>query len=97
MASTMQLIPKHLDDPPRLLFWPMDEAVCFLFPFALLTIGRGLILTGLLLGIALTVGLRLAKQERGHARLHALLYWHLPSRAIGMRCYCPSYIREWIS
>ena len=37
------IIPKHLDDPPNLLLWPLDEAMIFVFPFVI----------GILLGVGL--------------------------------------------
>ncbi|MEE9452338.1 MAG: type IV conjugative transfer system protein TraL [Gammaproteobacteria bacterium] len=94
MTEDTRPIPKHLDDPPRLLFWSMDEIIVFVVPFMLLVLGRGLIITGILTSMALVWALRQAKQERGQAHLLALLYWHLPSRTKLKRLSCPSHIRE---
>jgi len=91
---TMIPIPKHLDDPPRLILWPIDEALSFLAPFILLAIAAGYLLLGFITGLALLLCLRHLKQGRGHAHLMALLYWHLPQRINRTRFAPPSYIRE---
>jgi len=97
MSTQTIPIPKHLDDPPRLIFWTIDEVIIFLVPFTLLVIGRGMIFSGLIISITLFWLMRKIKQDRGHAFLLAFLYWHLPGKKNNKRLFCPSHIREYIS
>jgi len=94
MSVQTILIPKHLDDPPRLILWPIDEGLSFLAPFILLAIGAGYLVFGFIAGLTLLLCLRKLKRGRGHTFLMALLYWHLPHRINRTQFAPPSYIRE---
>ncbi len=94
MSSETIPIPQYLDELPRLILWPIDEAIIFLAPFTLLAIGGGYLVFGFFTSITLHLCLRRLKQGRGHAFLMALLYWHLPHPIARTKFAPPSYIRE---
>lgn len=89
------VIPKHLDDPPRFLFWPIDEAFCLISPLFL-----GLVLEwffgGLILAVALVSLIRKLKIRYGKHFFWLLAYWYLPNVGYFSHGIPDSYLRELI-
>ena len=94
MNEALLAIPRHLDDPPRFLFWDLDEAILFMLAL-ILGIMVDLLFVGAASGVALVVAYGRAKSGRHHAFALHLLYWHLPV-TLGFRRTPPSFIREYI-
>ena len=94
MDEALLAIPRHLDDPPRFLFWDLDEAILFMLALILgLTVD--LLFVGAATGVALVVAYGRAKSGRHRAFALHLMYWHLPV-TLGFRRTPPSWIREYI-
>ena len=94
MDEGLLAIPRHLDDPPRFLFWDLDEAILFMLALILgLTVD--LLFVGAATGVALVVAYGRAKSGRHRAFALHLMYWHLPV-TLGFRRTPPSWIREYI-
>ena len=87
-------IPRHLDDPPRFLFWDLDEAVLFMLAL-ILGLMVDLLFFGGATGIALVMLYGRAKSGRHRAFALHLMYWYLPV-TLGFRRTPPSCIREFI-
>jgi conjugal transfer pilus assembly protein TraL len=84
----------HLDDPLRILYWTIDEAVLILLvPYL------GLAFNHPLLGILLSGGgfylLRQLKARFGRRSLKPALYWYFPHPKRKLPKMPPSYIREY--
>lgn len=92
MAGSDYYIPRRLDDPERIGFWTVDEAIAMAAPFAL-----GLLFKGVVFGIAggLAAYFLLKKAKGGGRENIALyaLYWHLPSRLLQLR-FTPSSFKR---
>jgi conjugal transfer pilus assembly protein TraL len=94
MDEALLAIPRHLDDPPRFLFWDLDEAILFMLAL-ILGIMVDLLFVGAAIGVTFVVAYGRAKSGRHHAFALHLLYWHLPV-TLGFRRTPPSCIREYI-
>lgn len=71
------LIPRHLDAPPRIVFWTVDEWLTALGPFGLMA-ANGHSILGLMVSGAAWWGLKKIKSRNGGRVLQRLLYWHSP-------------------
>lgn len=87
------MVPRHLDEPPKLLFWDMDVAIVFL-GIVLFGILAGVFVLAILAGGVAGYGVQRLKagQQKGYG-VH-FLYWHLPMNAF--KRTPPSCIREFI-
>ena len=94
MEKNLVYIPKHLDDPPRFLFWSIDEAGVLILPI-FFGLFFGFLCTGLLFGSALLVLFRKLKQGRGTTFFLSACYWYLPYCESIWRATPPSHIREY--
>jgi len=94
MDEALLAIPRHLDDPPRFLFWDLDEAILFMLAL-ILGMVAGLLFAGAAAGIVLVIAYGKAKSGRHRAFALHLMYWYLPV-TLGFRRTPPSYIREYI-
>ena len=96
MGSLEQhLILHHLDEPLRILYWTIDEALFLLCaPFIGLAIEQ--------IGLGLTTGfvgfysLRKLKQRFGNGSLKHAMYWYLPLNRSQLKITPASFIREYI-
>lgn len=94
MADMKYLVPRKLDEPPRVFFWDFDVALVFL-----VSLGTG-ILVGKIL-IPAVIGLiaagmySKAKSGQHPGYLMHSMYWHLPLN-LGMRRTPPSYERDFV-
>lgn len=95
MSDLGYYVPRRQDDPPKVLFWEMDEAGVFILPLMV-----GLMLEffvgGLVLGVIARSLFVKMKVGRGAAYVTHLLYWYTPSSVFTLRCTPPSYVREFI-
>jgi len=94
MDEALLAIPRHLDDPPRFLFWDLDEAILFMLAL-ILGMMADLIFAGAATGVVLVIAYGKAKSGRHRAFALHLMYWYLPV-TLGFRRTPPSYIREYI-
>lgn len=94
MNDALLAIPQHLDDPPRFLFWDLDEAILFMLALVL-GLMVDLVFVGGATGVALVFVYGKAKSGRHRAYALHLMYWHLPV-TLGFRRTPPSWIREFI-
>jgi conjugal transfer pilus assembly protein TraL len=94
MNDALLAIPQHLDDPPRFLFWDLDEAILFMLALVL-GLMVDLVFVGGATGVALILAYGKAKSGRHRAYALHLMYWHLPV-TLGFRRTPPSWIREFI-
>jgi conjugal transfer pilus assembly protein TraL len=94
MNDALLAIPQHLDDPPRFLFWDLDEAILFMLALVL-GLMVDLVFVGGATGVALVLAYGKAKSGRHRAYALHLMYWHLPV-TLGFRRTPPSWIREFI-
>jgi conjugal transfer pilus assembly protein TraL len=94
MNDALLAIPQHLDDPPRFLFWDLDEAILFMLA-VVLGLMVDLVFVGGATGVALVLAYGKAKSGRHRAYALHLMYWHLPV-TLGFRRTPPSWIREFI-
>lgn len=94
MNEEKYYIPKHLDEPPRWLFWTLDEACALLLPVILNLMVFNHLIVGLGIGISMMLLLRKLKGAQGHYFLMNLIYWHLP--VSHFQVTPPSYIREYL-
>jgi conjugal transfer pilus assembly protein TraL len=94
MDEALLAIPRHLDDPPRFLFWDLDEAILFMLAL-ILGMMVDLLFAGAATGVALVIAYGRAKSGRHRAFALHLMYWYLPV-TLGFRRTPPSYIREYI-
>ena len=72
-------IEQRLQDPPRFLMVPADEAAMFAVPLVMGMLGKAII-TGLVVGAVLWSVWRRLKGEGGLPGIFGALYWYLPSR-----------------
>jgi conjugal transfer pilus assembly protein TraL len=94
MNDALLAIPRHLDDPPRFLFWDLDEAILFMLALVL-GLMVDLVFLGGATGVALVIAYGKAKSGRHRAHALHLMYWHLPV-TLGFRRTPPSWIREYV-
>lgn len=94
MNDALLAIPQHLDDPPRFLFWDLDEAILFMLALVL-GLMVDLVFLGGATGVVLVIAYGKAKSGRHRAYALHLMYWHLPV-TLGFRRTPPSWIREFI-
>jgi conjugal transfer pilus assembly protein TraL len=87
-------IPKRLNDPPKMMFWELDQAMVFMAAL-MLGITVEMTLTSMAVGLLAAWGYGKLKsgKHRGFAK-HAL-YWYTPF-VNGMRRTPPSHIREFL-
>lgn len=88
-------IPRHLDDPFKIIIFTIDEFLILVVPFF---IGLWVInapITGLLIGAAGVFGLKKLKGAQGHYYLYQLMYWYLPPLR-KLHSTPPSYMREFL-
>lgn len=88
-------LPKSLDEPPRLLFWSIDEAMIMLTPA-----GMGIILEytviGMILGLISFLGWRKIKGNNQANLLMYGAYWMLPPFLLKMKFTPPSCYRMYL-
>lgn len=92
-GSSDYYIPRHLDDPEKIGFWTIDEAIAMVGPFAL-----GIVFKSIMIGIVGGLVCYFAlKKIKGGGRENVALYafyWHLPSRLLGLRFTPASFKRR---
>ncbi|MCW8966244.1 MAG: type IV conjugative transfer system protein TraL, partial [Candidatus Pacearchaeota archaeon] len=90
------VIPGTLDDPPKFLFWDMDQAMVFLSMFMMGLIA-GFIASGLIL--AGVFGWLYGKSKTGKHRAYIIhmMYWYLPSSLVSrFQVTPPSHERQYL-
>lgn len=96
MGSLEQhLILHHLDEPLRILYWTMDEAL-FLIGGPFIGLGIHQVCLGLITGLVGFYTLRKLKQRFGDGSLKHAMYWYLPHNRSKLKITPASFIREYI-
>lgn len=88
-------IPKHLDEPAKLMFWTLEEVLIMIIPFVI-GISNGYTLVGIIVGLALMV---LWKRMKGREQSNLLMYasyWHLPQILFKLKYTPKSFYRFFI-
>ncbi|MEM8985157.1 MAG: type IV conjugative transfer system protein TraL [Pseudomonadota bacterium] len=86
-------IPKRLDDPEKIGFWTIDEAIAIAGPFALGIVFKAIVV-GIVGGLACYF---ILKKMKGSARENFalyMLYWHFPSRLLQLKSTPSSFKRR---
>lgn len=86
-------IPRHLDEPPRFLFWTYDELFAVAIPLGWAFLA-GHPWGGLAGAVSSFWLIRRVKRGGGARRLQHAMYWLLPN-FIGLKTLPPSYVRRW--
>jgi conjugal transfer pilus assembly protein TraL len=85
-------MPRFLDQPYKMVFFTIDEAIILLFSvIGGLYIGK--LIAGILLASGLIFIIKKLKGKEGHYFIYHLAYWYLPE-IIKLRSTPPSYLRE---
>lgn len=92
MEADQFWIPQYLDEPERILFFTLDEAMILFSPFVLGIVMEHLLI-GLLLGIAGLYSYRKLKGTHGKSVMLYAKYWYLPASMSRMIFTPPSHIR----
>lgn len=79
-------IPKHIDDPARIVFFTIDEAALIAFVM-IVSLALGYELIGLLLAIAAYYFYKTLKGKEGPAFIKKYMYWNFN---LGSRHLIPS-------
>jgi type IV conjugative transfer system protein TraL len=88
-------IPRHLDEPVKIILWTMDEFFIFIIPFITLLLWFNQPIIAIVLGVMFVAFLKRLKGEQGHYFIYNLMYWYLPDM-IKFKKTPPSYIRQLI-
>lgn len=89
------IILHHLDDPLRIFYWTVDEAVALGGPlFGGIFMGHPFL--GLIASALCFKGLRTIKKTYGLENLRHALYWYLPKNKKKLPHVPDSYKREYI-
>lgn len=89
------IILHHLDDPIRILYWTVDEALSLMIPiFVGIAVGHPLIGVGF--AFLLFWSLRKIKKTYGLESLVHIFYWNFPTINKNLKNTPKSYIREYI-
>lgn len=96
MDELTYYVPRHLDDPAKLLWWDIDE-----FLTAIGGLAVGMTAGSLALSILCAVGgvllLSRIKAGGGPGYVKRLCYWYCDgSQTLGLKRTPPSYIREYV-
>ena len=91
--SRETFIPQYLDEPERFFIFTPDELISVVAPLAIGTVVFNFAI-GLVVALAVFLGLRKAKQGGGLHRLLWLAYWRLPGHLLRLKGSPPSHLRE---
>ena len=89
------IILHHLDDPLRIFWWTIPEAMIVLLP-PIIGIGINQFVLGCAVSGLGYWGLKRLKKQVGLMALKHALYWHLPHSKRTAPSSPPSYIREYL-
>ena len=96
MSSEKFYLPKRLDDAPKFLLWPIDEALCFLVPlFFGMIVGLGFLT--IIFAILPTYFWKKFKGKGGSNLVRALIYWYYPRSILDLKVAPDSSIKKYIS
>ncbi|WP_412074367.1 type IV conjugative transfer system protein TraL [Tritonibacter mobilis] len=87
-------VEQRLQDPPQFFFFPADEAIAGVFPFAMGFITNH-VFGGIIAGIILYFIWKRVKGERGLHGLLALIYWIVPMELSMFRSFPDSAVCTW--
>jgi conjugal transfer pilus assembly protein TraL len=85
-------VPRTLDDPPRIFWWEIDQALLVVF-FLVFGMSVDSLMLGLLIGLGCGWGYGKLKAGRHRAFGLHLAYWYLPF--IRLKRTPPSHIRHY--
>ncbi len=96
MSGEKFFIPRHLDDPPRFLFWSIDDAMVMIFPL-FVGIILGFVISGVICSVFLYRTWRGVKGSGGVGIVQCLIYWHYPKSILDLKMTPDSSIKSYIS
>lgn len=98
-TEDLNIIPKRLDAPPKILFWEVDTVVVFALPVWLIGFILKELVIGLLIGIALVKGFNYVKSSAHPKFLKHFIYWYMPSGlgGISLKSLPGSHVRNFLS
>lgn len=94
MGYSKNSILRYVNNPPKVIFWEVGEALTFILPFAVAALLRKVLL-GLIIGVIFFQIYKYIKSRVSSPIAHAL-YWYLPTMRGRYKIYVPSFIREFI-
>lgn len=96
MSDTLRYgLPRTLDDPARLLWWDMDQALLFC-AFVIFGMMASYMLAGAVFGALTSWAYGKAKAGKHKSFAIHLMYWHLPRELLSFKRTPPSHIREYV-
>ena len=88
-------MPRHLDDPARILFWTLDESMVLMGPM-ICGFMCSMFVTGIGLGIWAYLGWKKLKTSGKVELIQFALYWYLPSFCLNLKDTPPSHQRWYV-
>lgn len=85
-----------IDQPPRILLWPVSEVLLIVAPFFFLMMMGNLFL-GILWVMLSILTIKIFKRYFGSGYLNAVMYWYLPTSKEQFLVSPPSYQRNFIN
>lgn len=94
MEYSKHAILQHINNPMKILFWEVDEAMSFFIPFVLLCLNSNT-------GIGFIIGAMaffIFRKIKGNfsSTMSQVMYWYLPSVKKNYQCHVKSYVMEWL-
>ena len=88
-------IPKHLDEPERVLFWSIDELLIMILPVIIIGFCFNyFILSMLIAGVGVTQWKKFKGSEQANLHLY-MMYWFYPPSFLSLKATPKSYIRKY--
>lgn len=93
MEYNKHAILQHINNPMKILFWEIPEAMSFLVPFTLLGLSS-YVGAGFIIG---TIAFFIFRKVKGNfsSTMSQVMYWYLPSTKKNYQCHVKSYVLEW--
>lgn len=95
MDSLEYMIPRRLDDQPKILFWDFDQALIVMFALVM-GMASGFLMPSGFLGMMAAWGYGKLKSGRHRDFAKHLIYWYMPSGIVGFKRFPESWKREFI-
>lgn len=93
MDEKYYYLPRHLDEPYKVVYFTIDECVLLLIPVLIGMFCFDAPIYAICVGATLVAGLKKLKGKEGHYFIYSLAYWHFPE-IIKFKSTPPSYVRE---
>lgn len=94
MQEKVVRIEQRLQEPARILLFPIDEGLALLAP-AGVGVGLQAAVPGVILGVVSYIVWKRLKGDGGLERMLALLYWYLPREISPIKAWPDSSVTMW--